>query len=665
MRRKLTRVIVIFIFCLTANSGFGQSKTVKVDVLIRNCTVVDVINKKVLLNKNITIRNGCINSISDNSDLIRASKIIDGSHFIALPGFIDTHTHLWQHICKSCYPKESLQTWIRVYRAIHYLTKEDLYKVVLAASSEALLSGITTVADYASLSFNDYGFETNANAIRNAGLGGILVWHNPSVFLPDSLKLLEIIRLQNKYKKDFSIWMGPGPLSFHSLPQVYSGVLIAQKLNLSVTEHTMENNQEQKDFYDSLANYVKEYKDQFSGPDREFLENILQARRPANVDGYEQWLREASKILTYDSFLRNTPKYIGLNVDQIQLLKSLNATRTISPMVILDYFNILDSFLAIHSVWQEGEDIQLMKRKRVSVSHNPESNMYLSSGLAPVQDYLGNCIIVSIGTDGGASNDGINYFSAMREMWNVSKIRAMNTWISKDMDEWTILQAATINGAKALKISDKTGSIDVGKQADLSLVSTSELGMSPLRIDKMISLLIYSGNTRNVKYVFSKGKIVVANSKLTKYKEEKLAKDLTTIAIKVDDQIAKGKIWSEKDTIKNFNSIPYWYKYESVRSADSIDIEMINGTKQPVAVTIISSAATFGGGSPYVIDEKAGERFPKKPPVKAFKQLFSIPPKQLVRVQKSPKKNEYILTSGGNKMIIDSDIGQLLLLCQK
>jgi cytosine/adenosine deaminase-related metal-dependent hydrolase len=663
--KKVSKIIFILILYLPHNSVNGQSKAIKVDILIRNCTLADVINKKVLLNKNIAIRNGHIYSITDNSDFIRARKIIDGSHFIALPGFVNTHTHLWQHICKSCYPKESLQTWIRVYRVIHYLTKEDLYKVVLAASSEALLSGITTVSDYASLSFNDYGFETNANAIQDAGLSGIIVWNNPSIFLPDSIKLLEIKRLQNKYKKNFSIWMGPGPLSFYSLPQVYSGILIAQKLNLSVTEHTMENNQEQRDFYDSLSNYVKEYKEQFSSSDRDFLENVLQKRRPANVDGYEQWIREAGQILTYDSFLQSTPKYKGLTADQKQLLNSLHSSRSISPMAILDYFDILDSFLAIHSVWQEDEDIQLMKRKKVSVSHNPESNMYLSSGLAPVQDYLSNCILVSLGTDGGASNDGINFFSAMREMWNVSKIRAMNTWISKDMDEWTVLQAATINGAKALKISDKTGSIDVGKEADITLVSTNELGMSPLRTDKMISLLIYSGNTRNVKYVFSRGKIVVAGGKLTKYKEEKLAKDLTMIANKVDDQITNGKIWSERDTIKNFNNAPYWYKYESVRSADSIDIEMINGTKQLVAVTVISSAATFGGGSPYVIDTKAGERFPKKPLSKAFRQIYSIPPMKLVRVQKSPKKNVYILTSGGDKKIIESDIGQLLLLCQK
>ena len=171
--------------------GHGENHNVvkQFDLLIYNTTVIDVVNKQILTNKNIGIINGKISSIinssfSINDILDTANEIIDGSYYIVLPGFINTHTHLWQHISKSSAPKEPLQTWLQIYEPIYYLTKDELSDVVLAASCEALLSGITTISDYAS-SYNDYGFETNAESISKAGLNGILVWDNPSVFLYD------------------------------------------------------------------------------------------------------------------------------------------------------------------------------------------------------------------------------------------------------------------------------------------------------------------------------------------------------------------------------------------------------------------------------------------------------------------------------------------------
>ena len=151
-----------------------------------------MLGKQVLPNKTIGIKAGRIVVIANESEVMHAKNEINGSDYLALPGFVNTHTHLWQHICKACYPKEKLQQWIRVYQPIHYLEPDELYQVVLAASSEALLAGFTTVSDYASLSFNDYAFETNANAARDAGLDGVMVWSNPAVFLPDRIKLEEI-----------------------------------------------------------------------------------------------------------------------------------------------------------------------------------------------------------------------------------------------------------------------------------------------------------------------------------------------------------------------------------------------------------------------------------------------------------------------------------------
>jgi hypothetical protein len=150
---------VLFFATLSSAQNKIQSDTSHLDLLIRDVTLVDVLNKQVVPHQTIGINNGHIISLANNPLAVESKIVIDGSRYVALPGFINTHTHLWQHICKACYPKEKLQQWVRVYRTIHYLNPDELYDVSLAASSEALLSGITTVSDYASLSFNDYGFE--------------------------------------------------------------------------------------------------------------------------------------------------------------------------------------------------------------------------------------------------------------------------------------------------------------------------------------------------------------------------------------------------------------------------------------------------------------------------------------------------------------------------
>ncbi|CAM2708854.1 unnamed protein product [Rotaria socialis] len=634
--------------------------------MIYNTTIIDVINKRILTNKNIGIVGGKISSINDsfsiNYPLDIANERIDGSYLIALPGFVNTHTHLWQHISKSSAPKEPLQTWVKVYRPIHYLTKDELSDVVFSASCEALLSGITTVSDYASLSFNDYGFETNADSISKAGLNGVLVWNNPSIFLHDQIKLREIERLKIKYKNKFDIWMGFGPLSFHSIPAVYSGILIAEQLNLSTTEHTMENIQEQRDFYNSTVSYLKQY-NHLNLTDEEFLYNLTNLTSPSNVDAYEQLLRNAQHILKYDTILQNDPTYKKLTNTEKHILSSLEYNRRISPLILLDYLKILQNHVAIHGVWLQNEDIDIIKRNTMSISHNPESNMYLASGIAPIDSYLRANVLITIGTDGGASNDGVNFFSAMRAMRNGHKINLMNTAVSKTFDEWNIIQAATINGAKAFKMDDKIGSIDIGKQADISLIATNEFGMSPLRLNNTISLLIYSANTRNIKYVISNGTIRVENSSLKWQDQSKLAENLSKIAKDVDVRMIAGKNWSEIYTITTEDlTHSYWYKYQSIRANDTVNLTI--QSVENITICIVVSGAVFGGGTATVADHAVHERFPDIKPPQAFSKSAFLSPGIPLHVTKIAQQYRYTIYLG-NSIIFEKNspvAGQLLIL---
>jgi hypothetical protein len=117
--------------------------------------------------------------------------------------------------------------------------------------------------------------------------------------------------------------MGFGDLSFYSLPQVYSGIRIAEKLGMHTTEHTMENIQEQRDLYDNLKNYYDLYKDKLSKSDREMLEKALILKRPAGVDAFEQIRRDADRALKIDQSQGR------LSSEQKKVLEQLKSERII------------------------------------------------------------------------------------------------------------------------------------------------------------------------------------------------------------------------------------------------------------------------------------------------------------------------------------------------
>lgn len=241
----------------------------------------------------------------------------------------------------------------------------------------------------------------------------------------------------------------------------------------------------------------------------------------------------------------------------------------------------------------------------------------------------------------------------------------MNIGISKNIIDWDILQSATINGAIALKIDSLTGSLDVGKEADISLISTDGLGMSPIRPDKLISLLIYSASPRNVKYVISDGKILVENGHLVKVNEAKLAINLTRIATDVDSKIKSGKIWSASFKLNPQLLKDYWYKYRSIRLADSVNLMVINNFMQPVKVTIISSGAVFGGGAPTVVDQVVSARFPEEKYSKSFKEQFMLKAHDSIHIVKNHKTYNYQITTSLEKLERSTGSGQFLLLVEK
>ena len=298
------------------------------------------------------------------------------------------------------------------------------------------------------------------------------------------------------------------------------------------------------------------------------------------------------------------------------------------------------------------------------MSHNPESNLFLSDGIAPVYEYQRRDILVTLGTDGAASNDGIDFFTAMRACWNLQKIMYLNPDLIGDFDAWSTLRIATINGARALGKEDRIGSLEVGKEADIVLMSKERLGLSPIVQNvNIIPLLIYSAGVRDVDTVISDGRIVVSSGDLTTQSEAYLALRLTEVSNAVYDRIETGKVWNEHYMIKDGDFTDYWYRYRSVRLKDQISIFVTNSLSRSMKVQIVMTGTTFGGTIPALLAEAANERFPSENPSKYWQGEYTINPGGSVSFKKQHDSLNYsIKTPTGIQSREGANAEQLLIL---
>ncbi|WP_231757593.1 TRZ/ATZ family hydrolase [Microbulbifer elongatus] len=174
-------------------------------------------------------------------------------------------------------------------------------------------------------------------------------------------------------------------------------------------------------------------------------------------------------------------------------------------------------FLAVHMTALNDSDIALIQKTGAHISHCPRSNLKLASGFSPVAKMLEAGINVSIGTDGAASNNGLDMLAETNTAALLAKA------VSGQADALPAHQAlamATINGARALGVDDVTGSIEVGKAADLCAIDLSALEQQPLH--DPLSQLIYTANGHHVRNVWVAGKQLLKDRELTTLNEEEL-----------------------------------------------------------------------------------------------------------------------------------------------
>ena len=182
-----------------------------------------------------------------------------------------------------------------------------------------------------------------------------------------------------------------------------------------------------------------------------------------------------------------------------------------TPVEYLADIGILDSrLIACHCVALNDNDLGRLAEAAVKVAHNPESNMKLASGVAPVPDMLQSGICVALGTDGCASNNNLDLFL---EMDTAAKLHKVNRRDPTVMDAASVLQMATLSGAQALGMGAAIGSITVGKQADVIVVDTFKPHLTPMY--RPTSHLVYAATGGDVDTVVVAGRILMQHRRLT------------------------------------------------------------------------------------------------------------------------------------------------------
>jgi 5-methylthioadenosine/S-adenosylhomocysteine deaminase len=199
-----------------------------------------------------------------------------------------------------------------------------------------------------------------------------------------------------------------------------------------------------------------------------------------------------------------------------------------SPVAYLDSLGFLGpGVLGAHGVWVSDADIAVLKARGVGISHNPESNMKLASGTAPVPDYLRADVAIGLGTDGAASNNDLDMFEAMRFAALLHKHASGDP---RALSAHSALEMATIRGARALGMEKRIGSLEPRKRADVITVSINGARQTPMY--DAISHLVYVIRGDDVQNTIVNGQV--------------LMRDRNVLTLDEKAVIAEGRSWIPK-----------------------------------------------------------------------------------------------------------------------
>ncbi len=203
----------------------------------------------------------------------------------------------------------------------------------------------------------------------------------------------------------------------------------------------------------------------------------------------------------------NLPIHIHLSENEEEVNTIINKYHKLPVEVLKDLGYLDNKLILAHATFLKDSELELLKNKDISICHNPISNLNLGCGIANISKYK-KYVNICLGTDGQGSGNNLNMF------YHMSIVDYLQKGISENplaMSSYDVLEMATINGAKALGLEDKIGSIEVGKLADIIILDLNSINTQP-NIN-IISNIVHNA-INNVDTVIIDGNILLENKEL-------------------------------------------------------------------------------------------------------------------------------------------------------
>ncbi|MEM2278517.1 MAG: amidohydrolase [Zestosphaera sp.] len=441
-----------------------------VDIYVRGKFVITMNKKREVLRDGcVAVEDGEIVAVGKCSELDkdfrgRAAEEVNAEKHIVLPGLINTHVHLVQGMLKACANYRKLISWLKecVWPLQGSMTQEEALASATLTILELIKSGTTSFLETGLV--GRYGPDKIIETILKSGLRAAVSRH----VMDMSGYALEKGALHEGLVED-------GETSMKDTLRLYSKY------------HGREGRV-----------YV------WFGP-----------RTPGavSVELYREIVERAKELKT------------GITMHLAEVREDVEYTTKTFNMKPVDFAKWLGlvgpNVVLVHVVWVTDDEINTLAKTRTNVSHNPSSNGKLGSGIARVSDMLRAGVNVTLGTDGGPSNDNYDLIEEMHVAIILQNAYKMDPEALRAED---VLEMATIRGAEALGLSDKVGSIEVGKRADLITIKYWEPKLMPM--NDPISHVVFAANGSHVQDVIVDGKIIMKNRNVLTLDEDEVLREV-------------------------------------------------------------------------------------------------------------------------------------------